>query len=408
MALRGGTSTGVRTKLLMSCAIGITLALTFVACENSSSESFTLRRDSAGVRIVESTRQAWAEGEGWTVDPVPVLDLTTSGQGPAHEFYRVRDAIRLRDGSFAVANYGSAEIRLFSAAGQHIRTYGRQGEGPGEFERLTSIHELAGDSILAFDYWLGRFTIFDIVSGEARTFGSYDKDIRIDDVALLQSGRIVTVSYVLEQLVDFGVYRMPHAIATMDMTGGNADSVAVIPGGEGFQFDQGDARPLFRKDGMMAVHGERIYLGHGDSLEVSVYAGGGELEMIMRVPGHDLRLSDADIAAERQALAPRPEWPDFMKAVNAALPAPETRPAYAQILVDAGGFVWAPEHLGVAESEQPLDCTIFSPDGQWLGSVQLPPRFTPYEIGEDYVLGMLRDDLDTEHVQVLRLDRNSR
>jgi hypothetical protein len=35
----------------------------------------------------------------------------------------------------------------------------------------------------------------------------------------------------------------------------------------------------------------------------------------------------------------------------------------------------------------------------------VPARFTPLEIGRDYVLGVRRDDVDAEHVQVLKLNR---
>lgn len=35
----------------------------------------------------------------------------------------------------------------------------------------------------------------------------------------------------------------------------------------------------------------------------------------------------------------------------------------------------------------------------------MPDRFTVFEIGRDYLLGVRRDDLDVEHVQLLRLDR---
>lgn len=376
------------------------------ACGDAGPASTVVRRDSAGVRIVESMAPRWVEGEAWTVDPTPTLDLTTTGNGPTHEFYRVRHATRLRDGSLAVANHGTAEMRLFSPTGRHLRSYGRDGEGPGEFRRLTSVHQIHGDSLLAFDYWLGRLTVFDLESGGSRTFGGYDSNTRLNAIAPLSDGRIAGMGHVLEQLVSYGVYRMPHAITTFDLTGDNVDSLAVIPGFEGFQFETGDTRPLFNKNGYMAVHGDRIYLGYGDSLQIAVHRSDGALEMVMRVPGYDLRLSGAQLSAERQVATPGADMPAYLNAVFASMPDPETRPAYAALLVDANGFVWAPEYHGRIERDRPTECNIFDPDGEWLGSVRLPARFTPYEVGEDYMLGILVDDLDAERVQVLRLDRS--
>lgn len=39
----------------------------------------------------------------------------------------------------------------------------------------------------------------------------------------------------------------------------------------------------------------------------------------------------------------------------------------------------------------------------WLGTVVLPDRFDLYDIGDNYVLGRWRDDLDVEHVQLYEL-----
>ena len=39
----------------------------------------------------------------------------------------------------------------------------------------------------------------------------------------------------------------------------------------------------------------------------------------------------------------------------------------------------------------------------WLGDVAMPPAFTVLEIGDDYVLGIHRDDLDVQRVQIYRM-----
>jgi hypothetical protein len=101
---------------------------------------------------------------------------------------------------------------------------------------------------------------------------------------------------------------------------------------------------------------------------------------------------------------PETEVPTFIRDVVAALPDPDTRPAYALLLVDPVGNVWAPEHQGRAERDLPIECAVFGPDGQWLGHVTLPAGFT-HEIGEDWMLGVQRDTLEAEHVQLLRIER---
>ena len=50
--------------------------------------------------------------------------------------------------------------------------------------------------------------------------------------------------------------------------------------------------------------------------------------------------------------------------------------------------------------------TVFDPTGLVLGFVETPPELVIYEIGEDYILGKVRDELGVEYVQVWRLDRS--
>jgi hypothetical protein len=116
-------------------AVGMVLS----ACADAPPLPASSTRDSAGVTIFESAVPAWASGEGWTVDPEPLLDLSTTGTGEAHEFYRVQAEIRLADGSIVVG-LSAGDIRIFSASGSFLGAVGGRGEGPGEFRTVTSLH----------------------------------------------------------------------------------------------------------------------------------------------------------------------------------------------------------------------------------------------------------------------------
>ena len=48
---------------------------------------------------------------------------------------------------------------------------------------------------------------------------------------------------------------------------------------------------------------------------------------------------------------------------------------------------------------------IFDATGRWTGTVELPARFRPTEVGPDYLLGVMTDDLDIQSVQLLHLNR---
>ncbi len=76
-------------------------------------------------------------------------------------------------------------------------------------------------------------------------------------------------------------------------------------------------------------------------------------------------------------------------------------PAYRSLVVDTEGNLWVEEYRRPGD-DQPR-WTVFNLDGEMLGLVETPPRFSIYQIGSDFVLGRWHDDLDVEHVQLYEL-----
>jgi len=400
-ALRDARSPLANSGLAVIAMFGLMLT----ACAGDRPSSSVSKRDSAGITIIESTSPRWSSEEGWLIDATPVLDLATSGVGPPHEFYRVRDAIRLPDGSIAVADHGSCEVRLFSITGEFLRAVGRRGEGPGEFERLTSIHRIRGDSLVALDYWLRRITVLGPDLSVGRTFSLIGDGLRVSELTTLDDTTLVATFY---SLADFegvnGLYRGMNPVITISLNGAVLDTVTSIAGDESFEGPTFSAPALFGKHSHITAHQGLIYLGSADQMQFEVVSPAGLLKRIVRIPDVDLSVSGQEIQEERDALA-GPSPTQYIKEIFAAVPEPETRPAYSDLLIDTEGFVWVAQHLGEAERDEPRDWWVFTPEGEWLGSVQVPGRFTLYEIGLDYMLGRLLDDMDVEHVQLLSLIR---
>jgi len=204
-----------------------------------------------------------------------------------------------------------------------------------------------------------------------------------------------------------GHQRWPRHYVRVTDDGGVIDTILVGRGSESVSLDGGtiDAAPFFGRDTYVAIHGEHVYLGDSDSLEVRTYTTEGRLTRQARVMGFDLGDVEAQAAAEA---ALREEIRPANRRINEMLPIPTRRPAYANILVDPEGYVWAAEHKGRFRNmldDAPFEWQVFDPDGVWLGAVEIPGRFQVFEIGEDYVLGLRRDDIDVERPQLLRLNR---
>jgi hypothetical protein len=61
------------------------------------------------------------------------------GGGPT-SFGLIRSIAVLPDGRFAVADAQAEEVRLFTSGGEHQRTFGGEGEGPGELKGMQGVH----------------------------------------------------------------------------------------------------------------------------------------------------------------------------------------------------------------------------------------------------------------------------
>ena len=378
-----------------------------VACADPDPQSRVVVRDSAGVTIVESAEPAWSEGDGWVVDFGPLVDLAEAGSGPNYEFFQATDAERLSDGTFIVADDSSDEIRFFSAAGIYLRTLGRNGSGPGEFQRLDQVLALTGDSVLAYDFWAARVTVFG-PDGELARVVTLDRASRPRPLFPLGDDGYVGMSTDYAGYGDrIGLRRWRHPIVRVNRDGAVADTLTTIPGGESVVFSQGDARALWGKKGHLAVFDREIYLGTADSVEFQILGLDGRLKRIVRVPGYDLTLSGSEIQSERDA-----RFPDSLVTTNPmvrdvmdAHPNRSHRPGYAQMMLDAYGNVWLQAFQARFETPEPTQWLVFDPVGEWLGSVALPPEFEVFRIGPDWILGKRPDELDVEHIQMLALSR---
>lgn len=392
--------------------VGFGLAVLLLgACGTDPPPATTIVRDSAGIQIVESSQRMWAEGEGWTVDPTPIVDLTTSGTGLLHEFYQVMDAARLPDGGIAVGLVD--EVRLFSPEGEYVRTVGREGEGPGEFRYIAKVESTAPDSLLILDSGLRRASLFGPDRELVQTSRIDVSPLRYDRFAVLDHGYVGMVPRVMhrEEEPRLGLHRLPVSVVTISRAGQLLDTLIAVPGiGQILEQVSSDVLrymdPLFLRDAYLGAHGNKIIIGDAKEMQYQVVRVDGAVERIVRAE-FDLRVTPEIFEAEKSAwleeARSREDSSEFY-----SLPDPESRAGFRDLKVDRTGAVWLKEDRGIGihwSSFSPQNWEVFDPNGVWLGQVLLPGRFTVFEIGHDCVLGVFRDQLDVEHPQVLALHR---
>jgi hypothetical protein len=93
-----------------------------------------------------------------TVEVTPLLTLGDEA-GPGiiehSESRAVRDS---RGRSFVVGSY-STEIKVFDSTGTYLRSIGRQGSGPAEFEGIARVIIEANDTVFVLDNMLNRYSV---------------------------------------------------------------------------------------------------------------------------------------------------------------------------------------------------------------------------------------------------------
>ncbi len=383
-------------------------------------------RDSAGVTVVESGQPAPGSRLDWRVGAEPAVVVGAALGTAEYQLYEVNDATRLADGRIIVANSGSNQLLVFDAVGNYVDAWAGQGEGPGEFQSLATVHRWPGDSLIAADSEQGRVSVFDLEGNHGRTTtlkgspGGFFRSISSDPLEhrlmeVLADGTILTrdVGGIMTQ----GLWRWDHAYGLATGDGSGSLALGDYPGPETYSESvhvEEDRMvyvvPLqhpFGKTTFTAIWGDLLAIGRNETYEINAFASDGSLARIVRrhlAPGIPTQEQLAGRFREQFASLPDEERSRRLE-VAANAPLVETFPAYSALQGDALGNLW------VAEFELPGDdwdftlWTIFDETGEALGFVETPSGLTVYEIGADYILGKRTGDMDVESLELWPLVR---
>jgi len=385
--------------------------LSAAACsrEQDSRTAFTVR-DSAGIAIVASARPAW-ESSGWSLSDQPVLQIGVVDGDSAYQLFRVRGAVRLSDGRIAIANDGSSEVRYFDATGHHIRSVGRSGRGPGEFMSVSALVRFLADSLIVGDSGLRRTTLLAPDGEVVRT------EAGLPPVGALSDGSLVRQTHVTpeQKFVHDGPARDEAVLVRYRLARSDPDTLVRLAGNESVQVVESDARSTLttgynRPFGLKrttSLYGMSVFTADGATPEIRVLDQTGVLRRLIRYDQPVRPVTSADEAGYRDRfLEPIPPGVYRQRAERAvggeAFPA--TMPVLQSIMHDRAGNLWIEEYR--AEPSEPPRWTVLDADGQWLGSVATPAGFRVTDIGDDYVLGIERDEFDVEIVRMYALHKN--
>ena len=372
----------------------------------------TQTRDSAGIRIVENAEPPEGSRLGWIIGPEPTVSIgVLEGENP-YMLYRAYDATMLSDGRIVIANTGTQELRVFDRSGTHVATWAGAGEGPGEFTDLSQIEAWPGDSIVA---WFGPqlgFSVFDSDGNHGRNFVLADQE-RVSPMQRFWPAAAGRAGSILAR-------HMPEAADTMvvqlrDRDGEVVGSFGTHPSYEWHLLADGDRSTLFRKslgrEPVAALWGDLVVVGHTGRYELKAFAGEGTLARMIRRDHRQRAPTAAEVSAYIDAEMDLNSWATGSEALALrrrfeAVPVADHLPAFASIMTDGLGHLWVEEYESPADPRPTRVWTVFDPDGKVLGFVETPDGLVIHEVGEDYILGSMEDDLGVESVQVWPLARS--
>jgi hypothetical protein len=380
-------------------------------------------RDSAGVLIVENTRPAWSDTERLRLAERPRLVISPSAD-TASRFRQVRGVMLLPDGRIVVANGASLELRLFSAEGRFLSASAGKGIGPGQILNMHWVRRLRGDTIA-----IGSgFSTVSLYSNTGQFVRATALPPRAEVsraqpfllVALLNSG--LGVAAPLPRITPRSIGSRWTDSLPLKLVTESSDAsrdLGTFPYIEVEQVSDGPSPVWLSSVGVFAAGDDRFYAGFGDRYQIRVYGAEGRLQSIIRRTWTPTPIMAADWehwVVEWSKLWVRTTGAEREREIQKVRESPwaEQNPAFSEFIVDRGGRLWVREAhwqdaIGAGSLADmpavPSSWSVFDARGRWLGDVIMPTGFQPFEIGTNYVTGILR----TSGVnQVVIYDLNAR
>ena len=399
-----------------SCLLGATLLL--LACgqrDGATAQATSITtRDSSGVTIVEHPRGALAAAPSFGLGK-PIVTIGGASVDSLHDGTFLADAIFVDSSRFVAVDRRSWQMVLFDSTGKVLATYGRRGDGPGEFREYPSPHYAADGSpwtmnyparVMRFSPGLQLLTDLTLAVG-----GAADQLLRP-----VHPGAVLAVSRapIQPKSASEPVQRSAEYLVRIDTTG--RDTLATWQGMEWYPaaakeggntfvaYDQ----LYFGKSIVVELWGDQLVIGTNDGWVLDVRDTTGTLRRRIELHEAAKPVTDAMRDSVRHAQRMRiDEWkaPAAAKAAPlaaiAALRFADSVAWYQEAIAASDGALW------VAETVVPTDnarCyAVFDASGRLIRRVMMPARYRLLAADGDRVLVRRLDPDGIGYIDLVRL-----
>jgi hypothetical protein len=371
-------------------------------------------RDSAGVAIVEHPPGALAAAPLYGLGK-PILTIGGASVDSLHDATFLTDASFVDNNRFVTVDRRSWQMALFDSSGTVVATYGRRGDGPGEFRDYPTPQRAADGSLwtMNFPARVMRFTPeLQLLTDRTLGFGgASDQLLRpVHPDAVLAVSR----APILPKSVSEPVQRTAEYLVRIDAS--RRDTLATWPGmewypvagNEGGTHFIGYDQPYFGKSSLVELWGDQLVIGTNDGWVLDVRDTTGALRR--RIVLHESAQPVTELmrdSVRTQQRARIEEWNAPAAAKVAPLAAINTlrfadSVAWYQAAHAANdGALWVAET--VVPTENTRHYAVFDASGRLTRRVMMPARYRLLAADGDRVLVRRLDPDGIGYIDLVRI-----
>ncbi len=363
--------------------------------------------ESGAILVRNGAVGAWSSGEAWqTVEEVRIGSADAAD--PVVLFADVWDVTMDALGRIYVLDRQPKEVRVFTRSGQHVRTLGREGGGPGELRNPIGLAWGPDGNLWVTDTGNARYEVFDTagnyldsrqrrIGGWGYPWGGgFDRSGRLyepsyfSDPAIGASRRVFIRHSVAGEVLATDTFELPEyesMVQRIEVEGGI--TIVGIPFAPSltWRFDGGDG----------------LWFSLSEAYRLHYRTLDGDTVRVVEREYSPVPVTDADRSAVRDRFAEfgEPATNEIIARI------PEFKPAYESFVVDDRGYLWVVQTSATEQdiSRGSVTFDVFDPEGRYLGPVhvEIGTRPPPRIIG-DQLVGVMRDELGVPYVVLHRIE----
>ncbi len=392
----------LRLDLAVLCAA--VASLTVAACSRapeSSRHSFTVAEEN-GVTVARSTGPPKYQGDLFAYDKV--LEIRPDPGNRESFLYQPSFFTMDEAGFLFVGDSRNGRIAVFDPEGTYVRSIGRRGEGPGEFQFGPDFPINLHEGILSTHMTQSGTTVR--FGTDGTYLGALPRSVP-NSLGIHQAGDGSLVVH--EQLMetDHEYERWGKRMTVFDVSGTvlvrvetEMTPVAVMVSVPGQSYPEASTIQFGGQPQTIYLATEEILVSNGEEPILNWYGLDGVLRRQVRLdlPRESVTAEEKDkVEAPLDRLASEnPDRSALYREMRDSLHFPEFKAYWSWALADDAGYIWLGKARGEwfdYTSDASLEFRVLSPEGEYLGDTTWPPLDSPsgIVIVRSHLLGMVTD-----------------